>query len=154
MTKMDQQKLFRRALQAYRLGRLEEAGDGFQRLVEAGTIEPLHLSFHGLLLAIRQQRAEEGLELCSRALLLAPDRPEAYLNLARVYRKMGRPGQSVHTLRQGLRARPKDPALRREISYLCPRRKPAIGALHRDHPFNKVLGKLRARLTGSRQRTA
>ena len=153
--KSDQNRIFRQSMQAYRLGRLDEAARGFRSLVASGTIEPLHLSFHGLMLVLRENRRQEGMELCERALLLAPDRPEAYLNLARVCRRMGRPRRVVGTLRRGLSVCPKDPALLREIQHASPRRKPTFATLGRDHPLNKFLGKLQARLgTAPRSRQA
>ncbi len=149
MDKSNQNRIFRQSMQAYRLGRLDEAARGFRSLVDCGTIEPLHLSFHGLMLALRENRREEGLELCERALLLAPDRPEAYLNLARVYRKMSQQRRAVDTLRRGLLVRPNDPVLLREIQHASPRRKPPFATLDRDHPLNKFLGKLQARLASA-----
>jgi len=147
--KPDQNRIFQQSMQAYRLGRLDEAARGFHSLVASGTIEPLHQSFHGLMLALRENRCQEGKALCERALLLAPDRPETYLNLARVYTKMSRQRRAVDTLRRGLSVRPKAPALLREIQHASPRRKPPFATLDRDHPLNKFLGKLQARLASA-----
>jgi predicted Zn-dependent protease len=149
MHKTDQDGVFQQSVQAYRLGRLDEAARGFRGLVDSGTIDPLHQSFHGLMLALRENRRQEGRELCERALVLSPDRPEAYLNLARVYKTMGWKRRSIDTLRRGLSARPKDPALLREIRHASPRRKPPFATLERDHPLNKFLGKLQARLASA-----
>ena len=126
MHKTDRNRIFRQSVQAYRLGRLDEAAHGFRSLVDSGTIDPLHQSFHGLMLALRENRPQEGRELCERALVLIPDRPEAYLNLARVYKSIGRKRRSIDTLRRGLSVRPKHPDLLREIKHASPRRKPPI----------------------------
>ena len=149
MHKPDQNRIFRQSVQAYRLGRLDEAARGFHSLVASGTIEPLHQSFHGLMLALRENRCQEGMELCERAVVLAPDRPEAYLNLARVYKKTGQQRRAVDTLRRGLLEHPKDLALLREIQHASPRRKPPFATLDRDHPLNKFLGKLQGRLASA-----
>lgn len=154
MNKIDTKRVFQDSLQAYRRGQLAEAARGFGSLVTSGSIDPLHVSYYGLMLVLVHRRGPEGLELCERSLLLAPDRPEPYLNLARVHRRMGRSRQATETLREGLAAFPKHRGLLSEIRRASPRRKPPFASLERDHPVNKFLGKLQARLRQSGERRA
>jgi predicted Zn-dependent protease len=148
---VESKQLFRKSVEAYRLGRLDQAADGFRALVDGGSNEPLHLSYSGLLELRCRDRARHGLELCRRALALAPDDGQVHLNLAKAYRHAGRIEQARGVLRRALRTWPNNSGLQREIERLDARRRPPIPVLDRDHMVNKYLGILRSKV--SRPRT-
>jgi len=139
--------LFRKALATYRRGGALAAARDFRRLVEDGSGEPQHLSYHGLLVALTEGKLEEGRRLCERALGAAAYDPEMYLNLARVHFRAGQKTNAVEVLRKGLRVDADDPTLRRELQKVNPRAAPTFDFLTRDHPVNRYLGLTRARLT-------
>ena len=151
MDAVERKQLFRRSVEAYRVGRLDQAAEGFRALVDDGSEEPLHVSYAGLLELRCRDRTRQGLELCRRALALAPDDGQVHLNLAKAYRHAGRIEQARGVLRRALRTWPGNPALQGEIERLDARRRPPIPVLDRDHPVNKYLGKLRSKV--SRPRT-
>ncbi len=139
---------FRQARLALRVGRLQEAARGFAELVERGSTDPLHLSYHGLLLAQHDKRGKEGQALCLRAFLLAPDNAEIRMNLARIYVLRGAKDKAVTLLRAGMRDPGSTRGVRAELNRLSPRRTPPLRWWSRDHVLNKLAGKLVARWFG------
>ena len=138
--------LFRKALGAHRAGHLHAAAQGFRRLIEDGSNDPQHLSYHGLLIALTEGRLEEGARFCARALRVAPYDSEMYLNLARVHFRARRKTLAIDVLRKGLRLDEDDQALRRELQRMNPRATPALDFLSRSHPVNRYIGLTRKRL--------
>ncbi len=134
------------AFKAFRLGRFDEASAGFQELIDRGSRDPEHFSFRGLLMAIYEERPRDGLDLCERACVLQSDRPEFFLNLAKARAACGHTRRAVMALRRGLELRPDHPGLLHEIDRLAPRRGQPLPFLRRQHPVNKHLGKILARL--------
>jgi predicted Zn-dependent protease len=138
--------LFRRALVTYRKGNTRAAASVFRRLIEDGSNDPQHLSYHGLSVAF-EGKLEEGTRLCTRALRVAPYDPEMYLNLARVYFRSRKRRLAIEVLRKGLRADEDNRALLRELQRINPRATPALDFLSRSNPVNRYIGLTRSRLT-------
>ena len=137
---------FKRALKLYREGCLHMAAGEFRLLIEDGSTDPRHRSYYGLMLAIAEKRAQEGLRLCEQAVEEAFYDTEMYLNLAVLYFRTGRRDLASEVLLRGLRVDPKDPALLKKISQINPRSTPALPFLNRKHVLNKYLGLARARI--------
>jgi len=138
--------LFRKALSAYRKGNTRGAADVFRRLIEDGSNDPQHLSFHGVSVALTEGKLEEGTRLCARALRIAPYDPEMYLNLARVHFRARKKVLAVDVLRRGLHVDEDNRTLQRELQRINPRATPALDFLSRSHPVNRYLGLTRTRL--------
>lgn len=138
--------LFRKALRTYRAGKIRAAAQAFRTLIEDGSKDPQHLSYHGLLIALTEGELNEGTRLCSRALRVAPYDPEMYLNLARVHFRANKKRLAVEVLRRGLRIDEDDRALHRELQRMNPRATPAVDFLSRSHPVNRYIGLTRKRL--------
>jgi predicted Zn-dependent protease len=133
--------LFESAMEDYRARRYTFAAKSLRRLVEDGSIEPLHLSYCGLLTAMTGRRGEDSIALCRRAVDKDGRRlSELYWNLARVLTIQRRRGEAVSILEEGLVLHPEDRRLRRELQKLVPRARPLFGLLSRRHPLNKYLG--------------
>ena len=86
---------FKRGMSLLKQGRLTEASELFRQLVDEGSTEPLHLSYHGFLLATVRNKPDLGLEYCQRAVSLGEDEPAIYLNLVRAHEKIGERGKAV-----------------------------------------------------------
>lgn len=137
-------KLFHRGMVLFRQGRLNEAGAVFGHLVEQGSSDPLHLSYHGLLMATVEGKPRQGLKVCERAVNLGGYEPQVFLNLARVHELLGEREKAAEVVRAGIRRNRGDRRLLKVIERLSPR-KPPLRSLHRDHPLNKHLGILISR---------
>jgi hypothetical protein len=145
--------VFHRALKAYHEGKLQGSAEDFRLLLSAGSREPRHISYCGLLVAMGEGNVKDGLVLCELAVKEAATDPEMYINLAKVYDWNGQTPRAVEVLRNGLQAIPHDPGLLREIQRISPRSQPTVSFLHRDNPVNKVLGRTRSRLYRRRSRS-
>jgi len=149
-----QAKLFGRGMALFRRGALTDAALVLRQLVDAGSMEPLHLSYCGLLAVTVHGRKREGRELCERALQFGDDEPQVISNLARLYELNRENQRAVRILRRGLRATPEHPVLLAQIQRLSPRHQPPLSMLHRDNPVNKLLAILLARISGRYDATA
>jgi len=125
---------------------LEEAYAGY--VEEGGQVPPEVLAAYGFCLVVARGRCVEGLRLCKRAAYLAPDNAEIQLFLARASLAEDERKQAVTALDLGLSLDPRDPKLLALRLSLGARRRPVIAALHRDHPINIWLGRLRQRFRG------
>ena len=146
------ERLYQCARNALRQGLLTEASDLFRYLVEQCDTDGRYLSFHGLLLAIRDKRIAEGTALCKQAITLASCEPDMYLNLSRVYQRSGQHNNAVNALRKAVRRGARSRAVMQELQRLSPRSGGPLSCLHRDHFLNKYLGKLLARVFGYKPR--
>ena len=139
--------LFRKALVTFRKGDTRTAAKAFRHLIEDGSNDPQHVSYHGLSIALTEGKLAEGARLCSRALRVAPYDPEMYLNLARVYLRARRRSLAVVVLRKGLRVDEDNRPLLSELQKINPRATPALDFLSRSHPVNRYIGLTRTRLS-------
>jgi len=139
------EQLDRRAKALLKQGRLVEAGEVFRQLIEEGSTDPFHLSYHGLTLTMARRNSRAGIEYCKRAMSLGAHAPQLYLNLVHVYEMLGERCDAVKVLRGGIRRNPKDKRLLKEIQRLSPRRQPPLKFLHRDQFLNKHLAKMIAK---------
>ena len=139
--------LFHKALATYRKGDTRTAAKVFRSLIEDGSNDPQHLSYHGVSVALTEGKVEEGTALCARALRIAPYDPEMYLNLARVHSRARKTALAIDVLRKGLHIDEDNRALQRELQRINPRATPALDFLSRNHPVNRYIGLTRSRLT-------
>lgn len=102
------------------------------------------LSYYGLSLAMLSPTHPEALAACRRAADDDCSDPDVFLNLARVCLLSGRRAEALQAFERGLLLDPEHPVLRRERNRFDRRRSPVVGRLHRDHPVNVWLGRLRA----------
>jgi predicted Zn-dependent protease len=124
-------------------GRLEGALKHFSALQVAPDQNPVVASFIGMIKALRDNQPFQGIEVCKRAVSQDPDEPLCYMNLARIYMAMNDRYHAVKAIHKGLRSRNKT----RELLFtyykaIGIRRQPPVKFLDRNHPVNKVLGKM------------
>ena len=101
-----------------------------------------HLAY---CLALNQQEFAEARRLGELALHAEPNNPLFCLNLGRVCLLAGEKLEAIRIFRQGL-AFSRDQMLIDELNRLGTRKPPVFPSLHRDHPLNKWVGILLARL--------
>jgi len=148
---MDQEqrdRLCKQGVALIRSGALSDAALIFRNLVDAGTEDPLPLSYCGLLTAVVHGDNAEGLRFCERALAFGAYEPEVVLNAARVYERVGMQRKAIKLLRSGLREKPRHPGMLARINRLSPRRRPPLSFVKRDQYLNRLLALLLAKLRG------
>ena len=116
-------------------------------------VPPKLLSYFGLALALGENRINEAVIYCTKAIKKEFYHPEFYVNLARVYLKANRRSSAVNVLYKGLRIDSNDPGILSELEKLGIRRKPVLGFLHRGHVINKYLGLIMARFRAGEKET-
>ncbi len=116
--------------------------------VDRSALPGLFYSYLGYGIARCERRVEEGVKLCRHAIKVEFYQPENYLNLARVELLAGDRRGAVRALARGLKIDPHHLeliALQREVGL---RRQPVLSFVARDNPVNRLLGRLRHRMTG------
>lgn len=106
---------------------------------------PAWYSLLGFCIAKERGHLKRGEELCRDCIARQPHLPDHYYFLSRVMLLSGRKDEALQTLRQGL-AQGDSSAVKTLLQELGIRKPPLFGRLHRDHPLNKYLGLLLARL--------
>jgi predicted Zn-dependent protease len=142
---------FKECLKHLRDGHPEEALLDVRRALGVAPRNPFYLSYTGLLAAMAEKRYGDGESLCQEALGMRHNHAQLYLNLAEVYHQCGRTQDAIATLEKGLVSAGRDFRIRRALAKIGTRREPVLAFLHRSHPVNRTLGKLRHRLAGPSQ---
>ena len=137
---------FKECLKHLRDGHPEEALLNARRALGVAPKNPFYLSYTGLLAALAEKRYGDAEMLCQEALAMKHNHAQLYLNLAEVYFQAGRTQEAIATLEKGMVSAGRDFRLRRALEKIGVRREPVFAFLHRSHPLNQKLGKLRHRL--------
>jgi predicted Zn-dependent protease len=140
---------FKECLRSLRDGHPEQGLLHVRRALGIAPKNPFYLSYTGLLAAMAERRFGDGESLCQEALSMRHNHAQLYLNLAEVYHQSGRPSEAIETLEKGMISAGRDFRIRRALEKLGLRKDPVLGFLHRSHPLNRTLGRLRHRLTGT-----
>lgn len=102
-------------------------------------------SYLAYCLAKSQGRTQVAAKTCIESIRREPDNPTHYLLLGRIHLLTDDKDKAVQVLRQGAKIN-KDPRLLNEINKMGMRKPPVMTGLKRNHPFNRILGKIFARL--------
>jgi predicted Zn-dependent protease len=137
---------FKECLKYLRDGNPEDALLHVRRALGCAPKNPFYLSYTGLLAATAERRYADGEALCQEALGMRHNHAQLYLNLAEVYQQAGRPKDAIQILEKGLVSAGRDFRIRRALEKIGLRREPVVSFLHRSHPVNRSLGRLRHRL--------
>lgn len=124
----------------------EKALVKLRRAFESDEHNPYYISFLGLALARAEQRWDEALKLCEKAVQLKQTEIKFHMNLAQVYALAGQRDHALLTLDYASKSFGNDRQLKRMRSKLVQRRGPLIVFLDRKHFLNRVLGQLRHRI--------
>jgi len=139
---------FKECLKQLRDGNPTDALLAARRALGVAPKNPFYLSYTGLLAAVAEKRFADGESLCQEALGMRHNHAQLYLNLAEVYQQSGRTQDAIDVLEKGLVSAGRDFRIRRALQRIGTRRDPVVSFLHRSHPVNRTLGRLRHRLAG------
>ena len=103
-------------------------------------------SYLGYGIARKENRVDEGLSLCKRAVELEFYEPANFLNLARTCLLAKDREGAAEAVEEGLELDPGNKSLQKIAKIIGTRKKPAISFLSRKNPLNKALGQLRHKL--------
>ncbi|WP_321366251.1 tetratricopeptide repeat protein [uncultured Desulfuromusa sp.] len=98
-------------------------------------------SYLAYCLAKGQGRIHSAAKICRESIKREPDNSVHYLILGRILLLSGDKGKAIKTLRQGLRASP-NPLIIDELKKLGLRKPTVLKSLKRNHPINRILGKI------------
>jgi hypothetical protein len=116
------------------------------------SVPGLALTYLGYGLAYKQNRIADGIRLCRAGVDRESWRVENHLNLARTYLLAGSVRRAIAALEYGLSLDPEHTGMLTLRLSLGMRRPPPISFLHRSHPLNRIVGKIRHRISISRSR--
>jgi Flp pilus assembly protein TadD len=139
---------FKECLRRLRDGDASQALSHARRALGVAPKNPFYLSYTGLLAALAEKRFGDGEMLCQEAIGVKCNHAQLYLNLAEVYYQSGRTSEAIATLEKGMISAGRDFRIRRALEKIGVRRGPVVSFLHRSHPVNRALGRLRHRLAG------
>lgn len=144
----------RSGIEAARAGDFERGliflAEAYLRLSRApdAKIPPAALSWYGLALAMHRGRFKEAADFCQLAIDKEFYNSEHYVNLARVWVAGKSRRKAVEAIDRGLAVESGNVTLLKLRVGLGVRRPPVLTFLHRDHPVNQALGRLRHQMKG------
>jgi len=143
---------FRKGLAAMADGDPASATTFFQAAIlierQQGVTRPQmrYLSYYGLALAMSRGATPEAIQACETASRRDFFSPDLLLNLGRVYALANKTTKALATFERGVTIAPSHKAMRAELAKIDRRQPPPLRMLARNHPINKLLGRLRAAL--------
>ena len=102
---------------------------------------PILFSALGLALAMEENKVQEGLNQCRRALEKAPGQPEIYYHFGMVYLKAGKKEKAYSVFKGGLKINPDHAGMRSHLRKMGIRKKPILSFLPREHAINRFFGR-------------
>jgi tetratricopeptide (TPR) repeat protein len=138
------EQLFKEGLAALDRGATDVALERFEAASEVDE-SPEILSYLAYCLAREQRDFSRAVGLCREAIDEDPGRSLHYLNLGRIYLLDGSKNEAIRTFRDGL-LREYNRGIVEELRKLGIRKYPVISSLPREHPLNRVLGKVLKRM--------
>lgn len=105
-----------------------------------------YLSYYGLSLANSRGATPEAIQACETAARRDFFNPDLILNLGRVYALANKTTKALAALERGLAMAPSHKTMRAELAKLDRRGPPPLSIVSRNHPINKMLGRLRETL--------
>lgn len=113
-----------------------------------GRRDPRVPAFQAASRALVNGRVHEGLDACVQAIRGAFYIPDLYCALGVLLLRAGQRAKAHAALQRGLRLDPRHPGLRARLREMGERRDPMLTVLGRSHPVNRLLGRIRASLSG------
>lgn len=113
-----------------------------------------YLSYYGLSMAQSRGGSAEALQACETAARRDFFNPDLLLNLGRVYLLAGKTTKALATFERGALIAPGHKAMRAELDRVDRRQAPPLSIVPRNHPINRLLGKIRSALRSRAPRMA
>jgi predicted Zn-dependent protease len=117
--------------------------------VDLEKTNPFYLSYLGLTIAMTEGNPVEAEDLCYDAIRKQRNQPELYLNMAEVYRLIGKKEDAIDALTTGLKMTKKDARVAAALRKMGMRKPPVLTFLDRKNFINVQLGKLRYKVLKS-----
>ncbi len=133
-------ELFQKGVEAIEKGYIHSAQVFLGQVAEQRNTPELH-SYLAYCLAKGQGRMHSAAKICRESIKREPANSVHYLILGRILLLSGDKSKAIDAFRQGLRANP-NPLIIAELKKLGLRRPAIIKSLKRNHPINRVLGKI------------
>lgn len=144
MKSFNEEEWFERGMEALGNGHVYLARTCFENAAR-GRRHPAACSYLALCQAQTRGKFSDAIALARQAIVMEPDNPVFYQNLGHIYQLAGMRMEAVETLREGVRRGAGEAAIA-ELNRIGTRKPPVFRRFHRDHPLNKYVGKLLARL--------
>jgi predicted Zn-dependent protease len=138
MSLTENDELFMKGIAAVEKGHWLAALVCFEKLVQLDD-RPVYNSYFAASIAKERGQFSQAALLCRDAMAREPENPVHWLNLGRIFLFQGRKIEAINTFREGLKHN-SDPRIITELQKLGTRKQPVIPFLHRNNPFNKMLG--------------
>jgi hypothetical protein len=132
-------------LAAFAARDLPGAHAAFERAHRRSPRDPTYMSWYGLTLVLVERNSNLGVSLVDQALRAAGPSPELLLNSARVHLALNQRERAVRAVARGLESWPDDARLCAARDAMGTRSEPVLPFLSRNHPLNRLLGRLRHR---------
>lgn len=140
---------FRHGHQLFQEGRLHEALEPLEQALAYSVTEQRAAfmrklrSCYGVTVALVNGQVGRGRRLCEEAITDAPLDADLYANLARVYAAGKRRDLAIEALETALTIDPAHAGAAHQFAQFGRRRPPVFPFLGRNHPLNRVAGRIR-----------
>lgn len=121
--------------------RLTDAHRIFESAYEMDPENQRICSYYGYTCAMEHDLVQKGLKLCSQAADSGIPDPMIWLNLAKIYIKIGNRRNAIAAMQRGLKIERGHKEIVKYWKKIGMRRKPVIKLLHRDNLLNRFLGR-------------
>jgi tetratricopeptide (TPR) repeat protein len=140
------EQLFQGGLLLVRRGDYHKALTVFEHALRQSPADARFQSYFGLCLAVTGKKIRVAIDLCEQAVRAEFYRADHYCNLGRVYELAGDRLRAYQAYRQGLRIEADHPEIRHALAKMGRRKPPPLPFLERQHPINRTVGMMLARL--------
>src|SRR5581483_5143302 len=108
----------------------------------ADAVPPQVLSALGLCLAMAENRIQDGVLYCQRAINDEAYEAQFYYHLGMVYLKAPNKKKALNSFYSGLKVNPSHQRIKKQLNEMGVRKGPVLSFLRRDHFLNKFFGQL------------
>ncbi len=146
------EEMFHRGLAHLRRRARKEAASCFQQAIDLDREGPAkppkmrYISYLGLALSMINARSEEAVKLCQRAVKREFYDADLLCNMGIVYLRNRQRGPAFDCFERGLKLKPNHYRILAALERHEKRGQPMFPSLPRDHPVNRLGGRLRWRL--------
>lgn len=115
-----------------------------KRFLEQGpdSVPPQVLSALGLCVAMAENKIQDGVRYCQRAIETEAFEAQFYYHLGMVYLQAPNKKKALNNFYNGLKLNPSHSRIKKQLNEMGVRKGPLFSFLGRDHFLNKFLGRL------------
>ena len=138
----ESREFFHKAQASIHRGNFKRAASLLKEALKIAPSNPNYMSHMGLCMGM-MGNMRDGEIMCRKAVTLEPLKPILLVNLGRVLLEQGNREEARKAFKRAYEIDDTHAAAALELSRMGVRRKPVIRFLHRNHPLNVFLGKVR-----------